>query len=287
MTQLPSPASVAVFHDESGDFGHGEWVFIGLLWVRREDIGDLATELQSLRGSYAGEVHFYRFPRNFGGSYGGAARTAQVWFERWRADWARRTWFNALAINRRHLKYDHAWFGRPQQAYDHFTAVALQVGLGAFFQECDTVALAVYSDERSGRANNAPDAASGSDTLSAALQRALLDAATPESSTPPLAPPEVPVAYLSCQSRDGLFSPEQELLQLTDLLVGAVSTAVAPRSRAPTKLWFAREMAKVMEDVRQPPRPQSFGLHSRFLVSYFPDYAGRLYNDGPIHLWDI
>ena len=292
MQQQPVPPDIAVFHDESSDFGHGEWVFTGLLWVRREDMSALAGDLKARRGEHAGEVHFYRFPRNFGGSYGAAARTARAWFELWRADWSHRTWFNALAVNRRHLMYDHTRFGRPEQAYNHFTALAVTTGLAAHFKEHALVRLAVYSDERTGRADDAPaDAAVrdafARDAFARALRGALADTAAEGHAGPRVTPPESPVHSLSGRSGVGPFAAEQELLQLTDLLLGAVSTAVAPQSRAATKLWFAREVARVMEDVRRPAHAGTLGLRGRFLVSYFPDYAGRLYHDGPIHLWDI
>jgi hypothetical protein len=283
--QLAAP-DIAVFHDESGDFGHGEWVFTGLLWVRREDVSALAGDLQAQRGEHAGEIHFYRFPRNFGGSYGAAARTARAWFELWLADWSHRTWFNALAVNRRHLMYDHTRFGRRELAYNHFTALAVTTGLAAHFKEHELVRLAVYSDERTGRADDAPADVAGRDAFARGLRDALADTTAEGHAGPRVAPPEVPAHSLSCWS-GGPFAAEQELLQLTDLLLGAVSTAVAPQSRAATKLWFAREIARVMEDVRQPPHARSLGLRGRFVVSYFPDYAGRLYHDGPIHLWDM
>jgi hypothetical protein len=286
MQQQPAPPDIAVFHDESGDFGHGEWVYTGLLWVRREDVRALVGDLQTRRGGHAGEIHFYRFPRNFGGSYGAAARTARAWFELWLADWAHRTWFTALAVNRRHLLYDHTRFGRPERAYNHFTALAVTTGLAAHFKGRESVRLAVYSDERTGRGDDAPADATRRDAFAGALRGALADTAAEGHAGPRVAPLEVPIHYLSGRS-GGPFAAEQELLQLTDLLLGAVSTAIAPQSRAATKLWFAREIARVMEDVRQPPHARSFGLRGRFVVSYFPDYAGHLYDDGPIHLWDM
>jgi hypothetical protein len=289
VTTLPAPLDVVVFHDESGDFGHGEWAFIGLLWVPHAELGALAAEMAALRGGHGGEIHFYRFPRNFGGAYGVTARIAQAWFERWLADWSRRTWFSALAVNRRHLKYDHARFGRPEQAYNHFSALALTSGLKALFKAHDAVTLTVYSDERWGRVHTLAEGVAGRAAFVAALRDALAGAGTAdeERAGPRITPPDVPVHCLSSHADEGPFSAEQELLQLTDLLLGAVSTAIAPQSRAATKLWFAREIARVMADVRLAPGPKSFGLHGRFLVSYFPNYAGRLYNDGPIQVWDI
>lgn len=272
------PAEIAVFHDESGDFGHDDWVFLGLLWVRREDIAALASELRALRDGFGGEIHFYRFPRNFGGEYGAAACTARMWFERWRDDWGLRTWCNVLAVNRRHALYDGVRFGRPERAYLHFTALALRAGLAAFLRDQPAAPLTIWSDERSGRASGV-DASPGADAFAAALRQALAaDAAT----GPAIDLDDSRVHTLSGERAGPAFTPEQELLQLTDLLLGAVGTAIEPRATAATKRHFARELAPIMEDVRVAPRPRSFGLHGRFLVSYFPGSDGQLTSDGPI-----
>lgn len=272
------PSEIAVFHDESGDFGHDDWVFLGLLWVRRADVAELAAELGTLRDGFVGEIHFYRFPRNFGGEFGAAARTARAWFERWRVGWGQRTWFNVLAVNRRHTLYDGVRFGRPERAYLHFTTLALRTGLAAFFRDLPAVSLAIWSDERSGRASGVETQA-GAGAFAAALGHAL---AADGAGGSAIELEESHVRTLSGERSGPAFMPEQELLQLNDLLLGATGTAVAPRATSATKRHFARELAPIMEDVRMAPRPRSFGLHGRFLVSYFPGPDGRLTSDGPI-----
>lgn len=279
-------AAIAVFHDESGDFGHDDWVFLGLLWVPRADVAALAADLRALREGFGGEIHFYRFPRNFGGEYGAAARTARAWFERWRDDWGRRMWFNVLAVNRRHTLYDGVRFGRPDRAYLHFTALALRTGLAAFFRDTPAASLAIWSDERSGRSSGV-EASPGADAFANALVQELVqslaeDGATSNATGAAMCLDGGSVRTLSGERAGAAFTPEQELLQLTDLLLGAAGTAIDPRATAATKRHFARELALVMEDVRVAPRPSSFGLHGHFLVSYFPGPDGRLTGDGPI-----
>jgi hypothetical protein len=100
-------------------------------------------------------------------------------------------------------------------------------------------------------------------------------------------PPDIPVRCLSCAAIGEAYTPEQELLQLTDLLLGATSTAILPRGVAATKLWFAREMARLMEQVRRPADERAPGPHGHLMVSYFPDPVGRVYQDGQIGLWDL
>jgi hypothetical protein len=286
---LAAGPEIAVFHDESGDFGHGDWAFIGLLWMRMEDVDPLAEALRAQRAAHGGEIHFYRFPRNFGGEYGAAARVARSWFELWRGEWARRIWLNVLAVNRRHVRYDSARFANPQVAYVHFAALALKIGLASFFKEHATLRLTLCSDERSGRPEGGTGAAaaSASETFARALRMELAQALERDYTGPQVAPAEMPISCLSSQTGGGHFSAEQELLQLTDLLLGAASTAIEPKSVAATKLWFAREMASIIEDVRKPAGAQTLELRGRLLISSFPDPVGRIYHDGALGIREM
>lgn len=295
----PVGPALRVFHDESGDFGHGEWAFVGMLWVRRAEVAALGRELAALREPGAGEVHFYRFPRGFGGSFGATARTAQAWFEHWRGPWLRRVWFNALAVNRHHPRYDAQALSRPEVAYQHVSGLCLRTGLRAFFAREAGVSLEVCSDERAGMGEGhgaAPGTAAGprTQTLSDALSAAVTVTVTPGASEagasgggPLVAPLPIPTRSMSSALAGAGYDDEQELLQLTDLLLGAVSTAILPRGVAATKLWFAREMARLMEQIRRPAGEGAPGAHGHLLVSYFPDPVGRIYHDGQIGLWDL
>ncbi len=276
------PPEIVAVQDESGDYGHGEWVFIGILWVRGEDVTALADDLRARRDGYTGEIHFYRFPRNFGGTYGAAARVAREWLDLWRDTWAARTWFNVLAVNRRHIRYDHERFARPEVAYPHFTALTLTVGLATFFKHLPAIGLSICSDERSGRTEHVAGTSRGASEFQQELRRALADTLANGYAGPRIAPDEVPVMSLSCEATGDPFTAHQELLQLTDLLLGAASTAILPRSVAATKLWFARELAPILEGTLGTSRARPPDWWRRVRVSYFPDPRGRVYHDRPL-----
>jgi hypothetical protein len=120
--------------------------------------------------------------------------------------------------------------------------------------------------------------------LAAALSAAAVGI---ERGQPRVAPLPIPVRGMSSTLVCAEFSQEQELLQLTDLLLGAVSTAILPRGVAATKLWFAREMARMMEQLRQPADERTPGAQGHLLVSYFPDPLGRVYRDGQLGIWEL
>ncbi|MBN2502593.1 MAG: hypothetical protein JXB38_17565 [Anaerolineales bacterium] len=80
------------------------------------------------------------------------------------------------------------------------------------------------------------------------------------------------------------FSIHCELIQLTDILTGAVTQAIAAISTRKTKRELASIVGEWMSDIRIEPWKQRLGLHRKFGVSYFPDANGRLYNDGQLKI---
>lgn len=142
---------VLVFHDESGDYGHSEWVFTGLFWICEEQIQEIDEALKAERDkeNYSGEIHFSKFPASFDGDYGAKARVARGWLTIYKNAWAYKTWFNVLAVNTKHRFYDHCYFTQSFHAYNRFTAIAIKGGLAWHFGNTDSLQLQVYSDEKS------------------------------------------------------------------------------------------------------------------------------------------
>lgn len=275
--------NISVFHDESGDYGNSEWILTGLLWIDEKLLPQIDKELKYKREEedYLGEIHFNKFPRSFKGDFGPKARVAQKWFELWWGKWADSTWFNVLAVNTRHTKYEHRRFTRGFHAYNRFTAITLKSGLAWHFNEVDSLVLQIYSDEKSRRPKGLLGDGIDKDNFEQYLTWRL------GKDTKSYKGPKVyfkgSVRCISCPKK-GPFTQEEELLQLTDLLLGAVSTAVKPKSNRETKLWFGKEIAKLIQDVRRKPWEQQFGLHRRFSVSYFPDNKVEIYTNGPIEI---
>lgn len=283
--QTPVPR-LTVYQDESGDFGHGDWAFIGLLWVPRDRIEPLAEALREAREGFAGEAHFYRFARNFQGEYGAGARTGRAWLERWLAEWRHETWLTTLAVNRRHLLYPAARFHGSEDAYNQFAAQALSRGLAWHFAGAPAVTLDVCSDTRS-----LPTVGGGTPgeplRLAEALRERLAASDQPRMTSPTVTWDQPPVRFAGERVGDRPFSADEELLQLTDVLLGAVATAIFPRSRAATKLHLAREMARLMDELRRPPREETAAIRRRARILYYPDADGGYTTDGPVGLWEI
>lgn len=275
--------TIRVFHDESGVYGRDDWVFTGLLWLPEEQARKIDEALKQARGDYLGEIHFSDLPASFDGDFAADARVARKWMNIFKEKWACRTWFNVLAINRKHSKYEHHRFTQDFHAYNRFTAMALKAGLAWHFNDVASLQLKIYSDEKSRRPQGLLGDGVTTDNFEQYLTNRLLE------DTQKYKGPKVklvePVHCLSCPET-GPFAAEQEALQLADLLLGSVATAVDPKSDRPTKLWFGKEISTLIQDTRLEPWKQRCGLNRRFSVSYFPDNNGCIYTDGQLKIED-
>ena len=83
------------------------------------------------------------------------------------------------------------------------------------------------------------------------------------------------------------IKPEEELLQLCDLLTGSVASAVVTKSMSQTKFWFGERIAPFILDTRKPPWEQVYGLHKRFSVGYFPNSDGKIYTNGHLKILEF
>lgn len=274
---------ILVFHDESGDYGRDNWVFSGLLWLHEKQVKELDKALKLARGDYLGEIHFADLPASFDGDFAADARVAREWMTIFKRQWAYQTWFNVLAVNRKHRGYQHYRFTRHFHAYNRFTAMAFKAGLAWHFGDVASLRLRVYSDEKSRRPQGLLGDGVTTDNFEQYLENQLLE------DTQRYKGPKVklvePVDCLSCPET-GPFGAEQEALQLADLLLGSVATAVEPKSDRLTKLWFGREISGLIRDTRLEPWKQRYGLHRRFSVSYFPDDHGRVHTEGQLKISD-
>jgi len=280
------PTDVCVFHDESGDYGHSPWVFTGLLWVRKKDVSSVIEGLHAVRQreNYWREIHFNALPKSFEGQYGPKARVARGWFEKWSGELANKTWFNVLAVQRNHPKYEHKRFTKDFHAYNRFTAMALKAGLAWHFKNHSHVRLWMYSDNKTRRPGGMLGDGIETDNFEDYITHKLAQD-TASYKGPPVSLGALPEC-LDFPGDPARVRPEHELLCLCDVLLGSVAGVVFPNSKYPTKQWFAKQIAGFIQDVRKKPKEQQMGLHRRFSVSYFPSKDGLIYNDGPIRILD-
>jgi len=90
-----------------------------------------------------------------------------------------------------------------------------------------------------------------------------------------------PSVTLSLKLQD---SKDEDLIQLCDLLLGAVQMALVAGSTRTTKKELGRIVARWCIDLRSPPWEQKLGLHRKFNVWAFPDKDGQAYIELPLQL---
>jgi hypothetical protein len=73
-------------------------------------------------------------------------------------------------------------------------------------------------------------------------------------------------------------SKEDDLLQLTDILLGALQSAMVQSSTRPTKQYLASRVAAWYQDLQKPYREQIYRMHRKFNLWGFPDDKGKPFN---------
>jgi len=79
---------------------------------------------------------------------------------------------------------------------------------------------------------------------------------------------------------------EEELVQLCDLLLGSIYSAITLSSSTEVKRWLGKTIAPLIADTRLQPWKQAFDLYRRFSVSYFPSSRGSVYSEGKLAIED-
>lgn len=265
-----------VFHDES--LPNKRWLLIGLLFVEERNLDEVRGVLQEhrRRENYFGEIHFSKLPSSFGGAGGPKARTARAWLKAYESGLFEKAFFSALAVDRQSPAYDHRRFPRDFHAYNRFTAMALKAGIAWHLGplSLDQLELRLVSDakDRSTRPDNAMI-----DNFEDYLPyRAELDSLFAQAEGK-----SFPSLKMEVHLED---SAKEDLLQLTDLLLGATQMALVAGSNRATKRALGELVVRWYEDTKQVPWKQRLGLHRKFNLWAFPDTNGRAYNDLPLAL---
>jgi len=269
--------SFFVYHDES--IPNKRWLLIGLLFVPKHRKDNVLKTLEYYRQqeNYWGEIHFSALPGSFGGQYGAKARVARHWMRSYQNGLCQDAFFSVLAVDRYSPAFDHHRFSKDFHAYNRFTAMALKAGivwhLGPYAYE--EVELFFVSDAKD-RASR-PDQDIVDNFEEYIPYRADLDSFLAK-----LKGKRYPKLEMGpVQLRD---SAKDELLQLTDLLLGATQEALVARSTKPTKLELGHMVCAWCRDLQNKPWEQNYKMHRKFSLWAFPDADGRPYNNPSLAL---
>ena len=260
-----------VFHDES--IPNKQWLLIGLLFVRQDNVEEVKKMLNVARQEegYKGEIHFSKLPKSFNGCYASDARVALEWIKLYETNFCELAFFTCLAVDRKSPKYESRRFARNFHEYNRFTAMALKSGISWHLGKRNLNHLFIqFISDKKGRLSQ-PDKGWEDNFEDYIPYRAELDAYISH-----IAGKNYPKVTLNLEISD---SASDELLQLTDLLLGATQEAIVAGSSRPVKQELGRYALSWCQDLKKKPWQQQYRLHRKFNVWGFPDKEGKPYND--------
>jgi len=263
-----------VFHDESEPKINTGWLLIGLLFVEENKLSTVRDVLRYHRQqeNYWGEIHFSELPKNFGGKFGAKARVAERWLRAYQDGLCEYALFTCLAVNRVSPKFEHKRFSQDYHAYNRFTAMAIKAAVSYMLAPMglDKIELTVESDAKYRKSR--PDRGLVDNFEDYVPYRVELDNFVARESRYG-AYPKVRVTDVCPADSKG-----SELLQLTDLLLGATQAALTGCAHRPTKRTLGKMIVSWYEDLQKPPWEQKLGMHRKFNLWGFPDDEGRPFN---------
>lgn len=266
-----------VFHDESEPVPNRGWLLIGLLFVNKKSQPKVEKELRFHRQqeNFFREIHFSELPKTFGGKFGAKARVARRWMEAYQNGLCEDARFTCLAVNRSSPVFNHKRFTFNYHAYNRFTAMAVKAGVSYLLQplDCDEISLSIISDGKDRRSRPDQRFAGTSDNFEEYIPyRVELDSWLAQQRG-------VRYPTVSVQDLQVISSEKSDLLQFTDLLLGATQEALMGLSKRPVKQELGRMVVRWYGDLRKPPWEQYYNMHRKFDVWGFPDKGGRPFNE--------
>jgi len=293
---LPAaPLKVTLFHDASGTYGQDRWLTWGFLFCRKESESVIFDMLQEARQAEKcwSPLHFADLPGSWGGKGKHKPRTVYRWLEAARLALASDIWFHTFALDARSPGFKAENFPRKFHLHNRFCRMGLMSAIPWFFKGVHKICIRAFFHRQTFegiRMEEAGRAGVDYDNLGDyIISQTVKEARDRNHSQPNLWPRvefEGSVRFISIDPQDEApaYQAKCELLQLADIILGAVSQAIDGASRRKTKRELASIVGEWAADVRKEPWEQKLGLHRRFSVSYFPGARGDAYSDGPLKL---
>ena len=274
-TFLNSPirrkANYVVFHDESEPVANKGWLLIGLLFVKEEDFQGVEERLKYYRKkeNYDGEVHFCKLPKSFGGDFGSKARLAREWMKAYQESVKNDALFTCLAVNRASPRFEYRRFKENFHVYNRFTAMAIKAGVSRLLHPLnyEFIELKIVSDGKNRKSR--PDQGITDNFEEYLPYRVELDNFI-VNLTNKRSHPIVKIREIQTISSDG-----NDLIQLTDLLLGSIQASILGLSNRPVKRELARMVSSWYYDLQLPYRKQQYKMYRKFNIWGFPDDHGR------------
>lgn len=263
-----------VYHDESEPKANKGWLLIGLLFVNSKKHSTILDVLSyhRKRENYFGEIHFCELPKSFNGEFGAKARVARAWIDAYQNGLFQDAHFSCLAVNRNSPRFDHRRFSEDFHIYNRFTAMAIKAGISWLLVPYgyDQITLTLVSDGKDRKSRPDQGLVDNFELyITYRVESDNLDKWLFANQSYP---------FIKMKPVRIIPSDQDDLLQLTDILLGATQSALVNSAIRPTKRYLASRITAWYEDLQKPLKEQFYGMHRKFNLWGFPDDQGRPYN---------
>lgn len=263
-----------VFHDESEPKPNKGWLLIGLLFVSLKKYQNVLKDLaySRIQEKYFGEIHFCELPKSFKGDFGAKARVAKSWINSYQKGLFQYAHFSCLALDRNNPRFDRKRFLEDHHVYNRFTAMAIKAGISWMLVPYgfDEITLTLISDGKDRKSR--PDEGLVDNFETYIPYRVEMDNLDRRSFQNQYYP------SVTMKLVETTPSDQDDILQLTDILLGATQSALVKSSTRPTKEYLASRISAWYQDLQKPPKQQFYGMHRKFSLWGFPDDQGRPFN---------
>jgi len=265
------PQEYLVYHDESEPKPNKGWLLIGLLFVRADHQEEVAQHLARIRREhgYNGEIHFCELPASFNGEFGAKARVARDWLRVYQNGLCEKAMFCCLALNRSSPGFQRKRFAKDFHVYNRFTAIAIKSAVKWFLKDVAQAAITLISDGKTRKSGPTYEMVDNFENYIA--YRVELDSLIARDSYP----------ELIVRGVRTVSSAQHDLLQLTDILLGAIQCALVGKAKRLTKRDLALRVLAWCKDIEKEPWKQTYKMHRKFSVWGFPDENGEIIRSLP------
>lgn len=268
----PLTGEYTVFQDESGVKGSDRWLILGFLFVPTSMLDSLVKILDQTKTACRcqHEIHFAALPKRCGEGYGSRGRAALRWMREYKTTWHEHAGFTALAIDTDEL--DSKAFPTRFYMQNRFCVTALKTGIAWHIgpEKLDELKLKIVFDRHDlpARSKTGYD-----DNYATYVGPRLEEEISSARLSGKKGYPNLKVATVTAED-----SADSLPLQLTDLLLGAVSQAVTHGSAQVVKSALGLAATHWCMDVSQSPWLQELGMYRKLNLLAFPDENRGIYN---------
>lgn len=270
---------INIYHDESEIKKRG-YLLIGLVYVPQHKLDHVYKSLQRVRDKYEyyGEIHFRKLNGKPNHPKSLKEKVAIEWMDTYVDTLYTHINFSALIVDQKSPSFMRERFKQNFHIYNRFTALAIKAGIKKFYSTYPEVKLKIYSDKKDRKTSPTGELLDNFDKYVPfrVWMDSILEKLYKQRAVPRIHFHSSPLVLIDSSER----SPDGELIQLTDMLLGSLKQVIEP-SKKPTKLELGRKMFSVLYADRDL-TPNWKYVKTSVQVWRFPDEDGRPTNKFPV-----